>query len=84
MVSALEKPAVAHTDFNDSLGVHPHINPNVDDLTPSSSPVLRRHNHRQRLVSVSNPEPVIKLMVEGFVRKVERDTDCIERANAMG
>lgn len=64
-------PAVSHTDFNDSLSVTPHLN---DDLTPSSSPVLPRHSRRQRLVSVSNPEPVIKLMVEGLVRKVEAQT----------
>ena len=39
----------------------------ADDLTPTNSPLL----NRKRMVSVSNPEPMIKLMVTGVLQKVD-------------
>ena len=37
-----------------------------DDLTPTASPVL---SARHRIISISNPEPVLKLVVEGLLQK---------------
>ena len=82
MVSDLQKipthAALIHTDSDssDSACSPTHLtfpNCGVDDLTPTSSPVLPQRGHRQRLVSVSNPEPVMKLVVDGFMRKVRRN-----------
>lgn len=86
MVSDLQSipthSAVVHTDSDSSDSAcsptrlaFPNLG--VDDLTPTSSPVLPQRSHRQRLVSVSNPEPLIKLVVDGLMRKVE--THCLEK-----
>ncbi len=51
----------------------------VDDLTPAGSPT---HSpilpHRTRLLSVSNPEPVIKIIAEGLIRKGEAMAEMLE------
>lgn len=52
----------------------PVANGDVDDLTPTNSPRLTR----KRVVSVSNPEPMIKLMVQGVVQKVESFVDYLD------
>ena len=50
-----------------------------DDLTPACSPT---HSpvlgHRNRTMSVSNPEPVIKLVAEGLIRKAESMGELLE------
>ncbi len=38
-----------------------------NDITPSSSPVMAR----RRIVSISNPVPILKLVVEGLLQKTE-------------
>ena len=50
-----------------------------DDLTPSSSPTNSpRLTQRSRIMSVSNPEPVIRLVAEGLVRKGEAMEQMLE------
>ena len=56
--------------LGDSLSVA--VDTNNDDLTPSSSPTHSpTFERRSRTVSMSNPEPVIRLVAEGLVRKAE-------------
>lgn len=50
-----------------------------DDLTPNSSPSNSpRLPHRGRMMSVSNPEPVIRLVAEGLIRKGESMQEMLE------
>ena len=42
----------------------------ADDLTPVHTPTNSPSTIRKRIVSVSNPEPVIKLLVQGVLQKV--------------
>lgn len=50
-----------------------------DDLTPAgsptNSPIL---GHRSRMVSMSNPEPVIMLVAEGLIRKGKSMEELLE------
>ena len=63
------RPIPAHQVPNGSLSVP---SGDSDDLTPvhtpTSSPLPTR---RSRIVSVSNPEPMIRIMVQGIIQKVE-------------
>ena len=43
----------------------------ADDLTPVHTPTNSPSTARKRIISVSNPEPMIKLMVQGVLQKVE-------------
>ena len=44
----------------------------ADDLTPVHTPTNSPSTVRkQRVMSVSNPEPMIKLMIQGVLQKVE-------------
>ena len=43
----------------------------ADDLTPVHTPTNSPSTTRKRVISVSNPEPMIKLMVQGVLQKVE-------------
>lgn len=56
-----------HSTPNGGLKLPPDL---ADDLTPAgspcSSPIM---GHRSRFVSVSNPEPMIRLVAEGLLRK---------------
>lgn len=52
-----------------------------ESSTPAASPTLRARSpflHRQRNVSFANPDPFIKLILDGVSRKVSR------RANILG
>ncbi len=52
---------------------------NHDDLTPSSSPTSSpTMDRRMRTMSISNPEPVIKLVAEGLMRKAEAMEELLE------
>ncbi len=52
---------------------------NQDDLTPSSSPTSSpTMDRRMRTMSISNPEPVIKLVAEGLMRKAEAMEELLE------
>lgn len=42
-----------------------------NDLTPNVTPTSSPTIHRKRIISISNPEPVIKLVAEGLGQKVE-------------
>ena len=63
-------PGPAHSTPNGDLKLNPDSSSLSDDLTPAaspcSSPIL---GHRTRLISVSNPEPMIQLVAEGLLRK---------------
>ena len=50
----------------------------ADDLTPVHTPTNSPSTTRKRIVSVSNPEPMIKLMVQGVLQKVESFLDYLE------
>ena len=60
-------PVPAHTMLPKGRLDIPNGGGEADDLTPTNSPLL----NRRRVVSVSNPEPMIKLMVTGVLQKVE-------------
>ena len=75
-------PQLRHASSSDGSGGIPnggsgHTHPHglgvpealQDDLTPVGSPTNSPVQHRRRLLSVSNPEPVIKLIAEGLIRK---------------
>ena len=50
----------------------------ADDLTPVHTPTNSPSTVRKRIVSVSNPEPMIKLMVQGVLQKVESFLEYLE------
>lgn len=49
-----------------------------DDLTPTSSPTNSPRLTRTRIMSVSNPEPVIRLVAEGLIRKGDSMQEMLE------
>jgi len=52
---------------------------NHDDLTPSASPTHSPTlDRRSRTMSMSNPEPVIRLVAEGLVRKAKDMMEMLE------
>ena len=51
---------------------------NDDDLTPVHTPTNSPSTIRKRVISVSNPEPMIKLMVQGVLQKVESFLEYLE------
>ena len=53
-------------------------NGDADDLTPLNTPPSSPLFNRRRVVSVSNPEPIIKLMVQGILQKVESFLEYLE------
>lgn len=53
-------------------------NGDADDLTPLNTPPSSPNPSRRRLISVSNPEPMIKLMVQGILQKVETFLEYLE------
>ena len=52
-----------------SLGL-PQDSSVYDDLTPNVTPTSSPTTSRRRIVSISNPEPVIKLVAESLAQKV--------------
>ena len=76
MTSELKQPVANSTAPNRGLSLPEGFQ---DDLTPASSPTSSpRLSHRMRTMSVSNPEPVIRLVAEGLIRKGESMQEMLE------
>ena len=59
-----------------------HLIAAEENMTPGASPTLRTRSpflHRQRNVSFANPDPFIKLILDGVSRKVSRRNDLLGR-----
>ena len=74
MIIEIQGPASQNSDAGDvfdpefSLSLSPPIPSHLqNDITPTSSPLMAR----RRIVSISNPIPVLKLVVEGLLQKTE-------------
>ncbi len=74
MIIEIQGPASQNSDTGDvfdpefSLSLSPPIPSHLqNDITPTSSPLMAR----RRIVSISNPIPVLKLVVEGLLQKTE-------------
>lgn len=60
--------SLAELSLSSSLSLSPPMISHLhNDITPSASPILGRRRH----VSISNPIPVLKLVVEGLLQKTK-------------